>query len=319
MISKDGMLTHVTHRAMATNFVVLLPGAANPNVEAAMEALEAIDEVEQRLTVYRPTSEISRVNANSGSNPVKVHRKTFSLIQRSIEWCRASGGALDITIGPLVKAWGFETRSGRKPSQEEISSAKELVNFELIELDDTKMTVRLPKSGMSLNLGSIGKGEALDEIKRHLVHAGVQDFLIHGGASSVLAKGSQAAGDGDTETTQGWAVGIAHPRVAETRVVGIWLKDAAIGTSGSGKQFFHHRGRRYSHVIDPRSGYPTTDEIWSLTACCGSAAQADAMATGLFVGDANRADGTEYLAVKPTGEGQEVVWEGSEGWNFVEE
>jgi thiamine biosynthesis lipoprotein len=130
---------------------------------------------------------------------------------------------------------------------------------------------------MMINLGAIGKGDALDRLARELTAAGVTDFLIHGGQSSVIARGDQVPG-----SDLGWAIGIAHPTKPQRRLAGVWLKDQAIGTSGSGKQFFHHRGRRYGHVIDPRTGQPAGD-LLSLTVIMTSAADADACATGLFV------------------------------------
>lgn len=130
---------------------------------------------------------------------------------------------------------------------------------------------------MSINLGAIGKGEALDRIAATLRAQGIHDFLLHGGNSSVIAAGDQTAASG-----LGWAVGLAHPTKPKRRLAGIWLRDMALATSGSGKQFFHHRGRRYGHVIDPRSGYPAGD-LLALTVLMPSAADADACATGLFV------------------------------------
>ena len=124
---------------------------------------------------------------------------------------------------------------------------------------------------------AIGKGDALDRIAARLQADGISDFLLHGGSSSVVAVGDQEEGSG-----LGWAVGIAHPTKPKRRLGGIWLRNRALATSGSGKQFFHHRGRRYGHVIDPRTGYPAGD-LMSLTVIMESAADADACATGFFV------------------------------------
>ncbi|MDA8746546.1 FAD:protein FMN transferase [Rubripirellula amarantea] len=270
------LVTHVSHAAMATNFVVLLPENQSHQVETAVQALESLDDIEAKLTVYRPSSEVSRIN-QGGQQWTKVSAETFSIIEKAILWSTQTNGAFDISAGPLIEAWGFTQRSGRKPNQAQIETALQQVGYQFIELDVDTRRVRFAKPGMSINLGAIGKGEALDCVKRYLMHAGVDDFLIHGGSSSVVARGDQFPG-----SELGWAVGIAHPTKPKHRLAGVWLKNASVATSGSGKQFFHHKGKRFGHVIDPRTGYPAGD-LLSLTVLTNSAADADAMATGLFV------------------------------------
>lgn len=271
-------LTHVTHRAMATEFVVVLPPHAPRHaVDTALEVLERLDGIEAALTVHSPTSEISQINRFAGKKPIRVCPATLAVIQRALEWSVRTGGAMDITAGPLVDVWGFTTRSGRKPSDSEIAQAREPVGYQNVEIDQDDSTVFLPREGMKLNLGSIGKGDALDRLAGAMRDRQVTDFLIHGGHSSVIASGNESPSD-----DSGWCVGLSHP-TKPTRTLGtLWIKDHALGTSGSGKQFFHHRGQRFSHVIDPRTGYPGSD-LMSISVLMRSAADADAAATGLFV------------------------------------
>ncbi|WP_084422315.1 FAD:protein FMN transferase [Rubripirellula obstinata] len=285
--AKDSLVTHVSHRAMATDFVVLLPAHQADRVETVMEALESLDEIESRLTVYRPSSEVSKINREAANGPVRVSTNTFRVLERALAWSERTSGAFDISAGPLVEAWGFTERSGRKPTQAEIDQALSRVGFQHIELSAEDRTVCFHRPGMSINLGAIGKGDALDSLKRYLLHAGVEHFLIHGGNSSVIAHGNQFHGSQfedelTDETNPGWAVGIAHPTKPKDRIAGVWLKNQSLATSGSGKQFFHHRGKRFGHVIDPRSGWPAGD-LLSLTVIMNSATDADACATGLFV------------------------------------
>ena len=272
------LLTTVTHQAMATNFAVLLPPCQAEKTEAVMEALEKLDEIESRLTVYRDSSEVSRINRQAADAPVQVSSDTFALLKRSIQWSERTAGAFDVTAGPLIKAWGFLSRSGRKPTDEEIQAATECVGYQHLMLDEDQQTVAFAKPGMSINLGAIGKGDALDQLASMLTDRGVDHFLLHGGKSSIVGRGSQQP---ESEAS-GWAVGISHPTKPSRRVAGIWLQDKALATSGSGKQFFHHHGQRYGHVIDPRTGYPSGDML-SLTVVTESAADADACATGYFV------------------------------------
>ncbi|TWU48496.1 Thiamine biosynthesis lipoprotein ApbE precursor [Rubripirellula tenax] len=272
-----GMITHVTHRAMATDFVVMLPEHAADAVEVVVVALEMLDSIEESLTIYQAGSEISRLNRDGAAGPVKLSQSTFELLEKSILWSRRTNGAFDVTAGPLVEAWGFTRRAGSKPTGEEIETALRRVGYANILLDAEARTARFAVPGMAINLGAIGKGDALDRLAAHLKKSGVMDFLIHGGNSSLIGAGNQSLGN-----PRGWAVGLAHPTKPQRRLGGIWLKDQSLATSGSGKQFFHHQGRRYGHVIDPRTGYPAGN-LMSLTVLMPSAADADAAATGLFV------------------------------------
>lgn len=269
---------------MATDFVVMLPAHAADAVELVVEVLEGLDRIESALTIYRDDSEVSRANRRAATQPVRLSRETFALLQSAIGWSQRTSGAFDVTAGPLVEAWGFTRRSGRKPTAAEIDAALRLVGYHQLELSEQQQTVRFARQGMSINLGAIGKGDALDRMASQLRDHGLNDFLIHGGNSSVIAAGDQQAGSG-----RGWGVGLTHPTKPERRLAGVWLRNMALATSGSGKQFFHHRGRRYGHVIDPRTGYPAGD-LLSLTVLMPSARDADACATGLFVAGSEAID-----------------------------
>jgi thiamine biosynthesis lipoprotein len=280
----EPVLTQVSRRAMATDFVVMLPHHAADAVELVVEALDGLDAIESALTVYRDDSEVSRANRCAFSEPVRLSAQTFALLQSAIGWSQRTDGAFDVTAGPLVEAWGFTQRSGRKPTSDEIDAARRLVGYQHLQLSEEQQTVRFAKPGMSINLGAIGKGDALDRLTEQLRGRGLNDFLIHGGNSSVIAAGDQVSGSG-----LGWGVGLAHPTKPKRRLAGVWLRNTALATSGSGKQFFHHRGRRYGHVIDPRTGYPAGD-LLSLTVLTPSARDADACATGLFVAGSEAID-----------------------------
>jgi thiamine biosynthesis lipoprotein len=190
---------------------------------------------------------------------------------------RATGGAFDITSGPLSKAWGFFRRAGTMPSDEQIAEAVARVGGGFVELDPQHLTVRFLKPGLEVNVNSIGKGYALDRAADALTEAGIDDFLFHGGQSSVLARGDHAAGQ-----DAGWPVGLRHPMRPEQRIAEFYLRDEALGTSGSGTQFFRHQGRRYGHLLDPRTGHPA-EGVYSSTVLAPTAAEADALATAFYV------------------------------------
>ncbi len=274
---ENGFLTTLTHRAMATDFAVMLPSGDGAAADAVLESLEMLDRIEAAMTIYQPESEICRVNDGAANGPVAVSPMIFDVLKRAIHWSQQTDGAFDVTAGPLVEAWGFTKRTGQKPPSEQIAAARRRVGYQHLILDDAKRTVTFAVDGMSINLGGIGKGYALDCLAETLVTRGVENFLIHGGQSSVIARGDQ-----EPDSGQGWAIGISHPTKPHHRIAGIRLRNLALGTSGSGKQFFHHQGRRYGHVIDPRTGYPAGD-LLALTVLTPSAADADASATGYFV------------------------------------
>ncbi len=304
----NGLLTEVRRRAMATDFVVLLPrsaatAASRASVDLAVEALDAVEAWEQRLSVYDPASEISALNRQAADAPVHVSQPTWEVLTLAASLAAETAGAFDVTAGPLVDAWGFLRRAGRKPTEAEIAAALQRVGWQKLQFDPGSRTVRFTVPGMQINLGAIGKGYALDQVADALREAGVEHFLIHGGQSSVLAQG-----DADPEESpgRGWRIGVTHPKHPRRRLGGIGLRDQALATSGPGKQFFHHRGKRYGHVIDPRTGWPAGD-LEALTVVTASAARADALATGWFVAGREAAlaasegeDATGVLAVQAT-------------------
>ena len=205
--------------------------------------------------------------------------RLFSLLEQAVALHRQTEGAFDITAGPLTKVWGFHRRAGRLPSRDELQSALQRVGSQWLELDPANRTIRFLREGMEINLGAIGKGYALDRCAELLQRAGVEHFLIHGGQSSILARGSRLRA---LPQRTGWHVAIRHPLRPDQRLAEVWLHDRAPGTSGSGQQFFHFQGRRYGHVLDPRTGM-SVEGILSVTVLAPTAALADALSTAFFV------------------------------------
>ena len=238
--------------------------------EAALDALDDVERLEQVLSVFRFDSRVQYINQTAHEGPVSVDDELFTLIEQCQQVSVETDGAVDITSGPLWKAWGFARRNGLVPSDDELQTALEKVDYRLIELDKAAKTVRFLKPGVELNFGCVGKGFALDIAAEKLKAANVDRFLFHGGLSSVLAVGAD------------WTVGVAHPLRLGKRLAEISLTDAAVGTSGSQQQFFRHRGRRYSHIIDPRTGRPA-DGVLSVTVIATTATLAELLSTAFFV------------------------------------
>lgn len=274
--TQQASLLRFSRRAMATTFELLLPFGERSASALAGEVLELIDELESQLTVYRDDSDISDVNRRAASEAVTVEDGLFDLLALCGRLTADTDGAFDITAGPLIKSWGFFKRQGRVPPPADRQEALERVGMKNVELIPEARTVRFLKPGMEINLGSIGKGYALDRCAALLRQRGTASALLHGGGSSVFALGSQP---GDQ---RGWPVGIRHPWDDSRRLSVIHLRDQALGTSAATYQNFEYNSRRLGHLLDPRSGRPA-EGIATASAVAGSAAEADALATAFFV------------------------------------
>jgi thiamine biosynthesis lipoprotein len=295
----ESYLVEVSRPAMACEFKVFLnAGQYEQGTETALLALDLVDALEDQMSVFRPESEISRLNRLAAEGPVEVEPRLFALLELALQLHADTGGAFDVTCGPLWKAWGFARREGRVPSDDELAEAMARVGSDLVELDQQQMTVRFRQPGVELNLGSIGKGYALDRFGELLKGAGVNDFLLHGGQSSVLAQGSRLLAEKSASAPApfGWSVGLGHPTRRARRLAELRLRDRALGTSGTRTQYFRHKGRRYGHILDPRTGEPA-DELLSATVVAPSGAEADALSTAFYVMGAEKA--LEYCRARP--------------------
>jgi len=270
----------ISRRAMATDFQVYLNvGQHRQGPDMALKALALVESLEDQMTVYREHSEVMEINRRAADGPVRVEARLFAVLELALRLHQETGGAFDITSGPLSKVWGFYRRQGLFPEEAALQQALSRVGSESVELDSQEKTIRFLHRNIEINLNAIGKGYALDRCGELLREAGVDNFLIHGGQSSVLAAGSRME-SGDSPG--GWTVAVRHPLKPNQRLVELQVRDRAVGTSGSGTQFFHHKGRRYGHVLDPRTGWPA-EGVLSATVLAPTAALADAISTAFYV------------------------------------
>ncbi|MGH9883679.1 MAG: FAD:protein FMN transferase [Pyrinomonadaceae bacterium] len=275
----DDYWLHVNRAAMACRFEVTLPMRDRAGVVVATEALNEVDALEAQLTVFRESSEVSHVNRHAATEPVVVEQALFDLLVLCKDLYRETEGAFDITSGPLTRCWGFLRREGRVPENQEIESARSLVGSDKLLLDHASRTIRFAQPGVEINLGSIGKGYALDRVAS-LIEKRVQTALLNAGASSIRAIGSGSATD---RRSGGWQVGLRHPRSKNRRLGIVGIRDCTVSTSGAEEQFFEHNGKRYGHIIDPRTGWPAGN-VTSVTVLARAAAISDALATAFYVG-----------------------------------
>ncbi len=397
-IFPSGPLTVYRRAAMASDFEVSLNATRDDSgADAALDALDEVDRVENVLSIFRPTTLASRVNLLASELNVRVDEEFWGWLETAIRFSEETEGAFDVAAAPIWRAWGFAKRDGAFPAPEVVERALQLSGTRHLQLDEVERSIAFDEEGVELNFGAIGKGIALDAAALKLLDGGQTDFLIQGGKSGCVARGGRlnddlfvfgdfadeesdesddenrnketnatrsdvfpqnavfafgsavetvltqglsafsASNDAksrggatdedddpefdeesgrrrrtsrrddeeavealipeflrpDAETERlatlskarrfpGWTIGVAHPLFPERRIGEIFLRDRALGTSGSTYQFFRCGGKRYSHVVDPRTGYPTTG-VLSTTVLAPTATEADALSTAFFV------------------------------------
>ena len=265
----------LSQRAMACEFTAVLAPDRHDVLPFVSDALRLLEPLEAQMTIYRETSELSLLNAAAADQPMVVEAELYQLLKRAVEVSHATGGAFDPTSGPLVKLWSACRAAGRVPTDGEIQSCLSIVGADHVHFNDAEHTVEFDAAGIELNLGGIGKGYALDRIAGEMQGKDLDAFLLHGGYSSILAVG-------DHNETGGWPVGIGNPLFTDRRMGTLLLKDKAMSTSGSNIQYYRVGGKRYGHILDPRTGWPI-ENLLSVTVLANTAAEADALSTAFFV------------------------------------
>jgi thiamine biosynthesis lipoprotein len=262
--------------AMATRFELVLHGQNATRLRAAGEAaLKEVERLEAHLSLYRPTSEIARVNALAARQPVRVSPSVFRLLQQARQLQGESGGAFDITVAPLVRCWGFMHGTGRVPEPGEIEAARSRAGMAHVMLDEENYSVRFDQEGVMIDLGAIGKGHAVDCAAETLREAGVTSALLHGGTSTVYGLGAPPGADG-------WKIAIAPAPDQPPRQMAVVLRDHALSVSAVWGRCFEAGGKRFGHVIDPRTGWPVNNAVQAAVVL-PSATETDALSTALLV------------------------------------
>lgn len=245
------------------------------------DALNIIEHIEEQISVYRMSSEISRINESSITSWHDLSPDVFDLLWLAKQLHVQTNEAFDVTTGPLIKAWGFLQKQGRTPSPEKLTEAIKCSGMKNIEFHEHEHKIRFKRPDVEINLGGIGKGWAIDKAVDLIEMEGVENFLIHGGHSSVRSRGTRGQPEQKTERN-GWPVGLRHPLLREKRIGTITLQNKALGTSGSGTQFFIEKGQKIGHILDPRTGQPASG-VLSATVLADTAAEADALATAAYI------------------------------------
>lgn len=237
-------------------------------------AIKEISRIERLISSWDPNTQTSEINRNAGIQPVHVDRELYDLIERSIAISKLTDGAFDISYAAMDRIWKFDGSMSTMPTEEEIRASVSKVGFQNIQLDKDNRTVFLKYPGMKIGFGAIGKGYAADKAKALLISKGVPGGIIN------------ASGDMNTWGKQPdgkeWTVAIVNPLNKNKVFALLPIKEGSVVTSGNYEKFVTFNGKRYSHIIDPRTGYPASGII-SVTVFAPKAELADALATSVFV------------------------------------
>jgi thiamine biosynthesis lipoprotein len=266
----------VSHEAMGTVFTVVAYGRdRNYLAEVVDEVFDEVDRLDGQMSNYKPESELSGINREAGSRDVVVEPKLFHLLEDSSRYSRDTDGAFDITVGPLMKDWGFFRGRGRLPSPAEIAEVLRRVGYRHVMLDPDRRTVRFDTNGVELDLGGIAKGYAVDRAVEILRSNGISAALVSSGTSSIYALGSPP-------NERGWTVRVRDPY--DPNKVGdvVHLQNYSLSTSGSYEKFFRFGDKIYCHIMDPRTGWPVGNML-STAVLAPSTTQSDALSKPFFL------------------------------------
>jgi FAD:protein FMN transferase len=238
--------------AMGGTFSIALYAASRAHSDAAAEAAFAeLSRLDGMLSNYRPDSAWSEVNRFAAVRPVTVSRELFDLLSACLRYSRSSEGAFDITVGPLVKTWGFYDGFGKLADDAAVKEALASVGYEHVLLDAANCTVRFVRPGMEMDPGGIGKGYAVDRMVEVLERKGIERALVSAAGSSISALGVPPG-------QSGWRVRIGDPGKAGHDADEFLLANRSLSVSGTSGKSFRAGGRLYSHILDPRTGYPAS-------------------------------------------------------------
>jgi thiamine biosynthesis lipoprotein len=266
--------------------------------QAIDRAFDEMSRLESLMSTHLPDSEISRLNEQAGKGYTRLSPEVLNVLQRAIIWGQQTGGAFDISIGPVMKLWRFDDEKPAVPSPALLQQAVEAVDYKNIHIDD--VMVRLNKPGMALHLGAIAKGYAVDRAMAILKNNGIQNAMINAGGDLTVI--------GTRALNKPWKIGLQHPRKPEKIIASFNLAEGSVATSGDYQRYFLHDNKRYHHILNPDNGKPARGLI-SATVITAKTMDADALATGVFVMGAEKGmqlieslAGAEALLILESGE-----------------
>ena len=272
----------IRHVAMYTDFEIIMFGKdANTDPEALLAAgrtsFEAVDALENRISNWKNDSYTSFVNKKAADSPVKVSTDLIEILENARAIHRDTGGAFDVTVGPLIQFWKAQEKLGIFPKPEEVKPVLERIGLNYVIVDKRAETVFFERPGLCLDFGGIAKGLALDRMAVVLAENGVKTALLNAGTSSLVALGAPPG-------EAGWTVSIDSPYNTESTepVATVQICDESLSTSSNTRRYLDIGGKQYSHILNPKTGMPATG-VASATAIAPTGVESDALSTAFFV------------------------------------
>ena len=294
--------------SMACAYEILAYGEDAGALPGILEAaFDEVDRIDRLMSHYKPESPLSRLNREAAAGPVTVEPELFDFIADSLRYSRESDGAFDITVGPLMKTWGFFRGGGRLPSAEEIAEVRGRIGYGHVLLDRKARTIRFDRPGVDLDLGGIAKGYAVDRAVAVLRRAHVAAALVSAGGSTIYGLGAPPG-------REAWDVAIQDPLGGECVALTAALKDRALSVAGRAEKSFERDGVVYSHIMDPRTGQPVQG-VLSVAVLTTTGTAGDALDDAFFVEGVERT--REHLARVPATEAIFFLPDGEGRWKLV--
>jgi thiamine biosynthesis lipoprotein len=270
-------------------------------------AFDEVDRVDRLMSHYKPESPISLLNREAASRPIEVDAELFNFVARALRYSEDSAGAFDITVGPLMKAWGFFNGEGRLPSDAELEAARRHVGAAHVTLNRDTRTISFDEPGVELDLGGIAKGYAVDRAVQILRRGQVAAALVSAGGSTIYGLGAPPGHDG-------WNVAIQDPLDSRKAATSVHLKDRALSVAGTSEKSFQADGVTYSHIMDPRTGRPVQG-VLTVAVLASSGTGGDALDDALFVLGPERS--RAYLKRLADSEAFFFLPDPARGWTMV--
>ncbi|MCB2294444.1 FAD:protein FMN transferase [Clostridium algoriphilum] len=244
--------------------------------KAVEQSIKKIREIDNKMSVFKEFSEISKINKNAGKDPQTVSKDTFYVIKKAIEYCSISKGSFDITIRPIVGLWGIGKVGQKIPGINEIKEKLKFVNYKDIVIDKDNSSIFLKNKNQEVDVGGIAKGYAADEVKNIILKNGVKSALINLGGNILVI--------GTKEDGTPWSVGIQDPIKARGEfALTISVVNKSVVTSGNYERYFEQDGKRFHHIINPGTGYPSEGDIISATIISNNSIDGDGLSTGVYI------------------------------------
>lgn len=275
-IQSDGRRFEESRVSMACTWTIVIEGQEErPRDRIADQAFEEIDRIDRLMSNYRRESELSRINREGYPGPLSVDPELFDLLGICLDYSAVSDGAFDVTVGALMKTWGFFRGEGSMPDPASIRSALGKTGYRHVIAERTAKTIRFDVNGIELDLGGIAKGYAVDRAVGVLRSNGIRNALVNGCGSTIYGMGSPTG-------STGWELSLVDPLDRNRTAATVRLNDRALSVSGNYEKFFEFKGRKYSHIFDPRTGRPA-DGVLSVAVISPTGVDGDALDNVFYV------------------------------------